>query len=195
IAVLGRPVVDDLAADIDVARRNLFEAGDHAQRGALAAARWAYQNDEFIVWNVEIDAAYGFAIVISHDYVMQRYFGHDLCFSALGGARGYFGYVIVHEKGINHEWRCGCEQRLSHQHSPFVNVGADQTCNSPNSENLLIRRIEKSHGVNECRPGNGKGDDHGGDDPGHRHRDEDLCQHLHVASTVNKSGLIPLLGD
>ena len=42
----------------------------------LAAARGADQHDEFVVGNVEIDAADGFDIVEALDHVTQRDFGH-----------------------------------------------------------------------------------------------------------------------
>jgi hypothetical protein len=38
VAILRRPVVDDFAADIDVAGGDFLEARDHAQRRRLAAA-------------------------------------------------------------------------------------------------------------------------------------------------------------
>ena len=43
VAILGREIVDDLAADHDLARGRLPEPGDHAQGGAFAAARRAHQ--------------------------------------------------------------------------------------------------------------------------------------------------------
>ena len=41
VAVARAHVVDDLAADLDVARIGVFEPGDRAQQRALAAARTA----------------------------------------------------------------------------------------------------------------------------------------------------------
>ncbi len=38
VAVLGRQIVDDAVADLERALADLLEAGDHAQRGRLAAA-------------------------------------------------------------------------------------------------------------------------------------------------------------
>ena len=76
VAVLGGPVVDDLAADENVARGDLLEAGDHAQRRRLAAAGRSDQHDEFVIRNVEIDVAHGIDIVETLDDVTQRYFRH-----------------------------------------------------------------------------------------------------------------------
>ncbi len=78
VAILGRQVVDDLAADKDVAGGQFFEARDHAQRRRLAAARRPDQHDEFVVGNVEIDAAHRLDIVETLDHVTQRDFGHFL---------------------------------------------------------------------------------------------------------------------
>ena len=58
VAVLRRHVVDDVAADRDLAAGDLLEPGDHAQRRALAAARRADQHDELLVGDVEVDAAH-----------------------------------------------------------------------------------------------------------------------------------------
>src|ERR671914_36362 len=46
VAVLRRHVVDEVAADEDLARGRLLEPGDHAQRRRLAAARGSDQHDE-----------------------------------------------------------------------------------------------------------------------------------------------------
>src|SRR6185437_4025146 len=49
VAILRGYVVDPAVADVDVARRGLFEAGDQAQRGALATARRTDENQELLV--------------------------------------------------------------------------------------------------------------------------------------------------
>ena len=54
-----RDVVDDLAADHDVAGRLLLEAGDDAQKGRLAAARRPEQHHEFAVPHGEADPVDG----------------------------------------------------------------------------------------------------------------------------------------
>ena len=76
VAVLRRQVVDHFAADQNIARGDFLEARDHAQRRAFAAARRADQHDEFVVRNVEIDAAHRFDIVEALGHVAQRDFGH-----------------------------------------------------------------------------------------------------------------------
>src|ERR1700761_2888626 len=44
--------------------------------------------------------------------------------SALGGARGQAGDVVVHQEGVDHERRRGSDERAGHQHAPLVDVGA-----------------------------------------------------------------------
>ena len=76
VAILRRPVVDDLAADIDVAGGDFLEARDHAQRRRLAAAGRADQHDELVIGNVEVDAAHDFDVIEALDHVTQRDFRH-----------------------------------------------------------------------------------------------------------------------
>ena len=54
VAVLGRHVVDALAVDEHVARGNVLQAGDHAHRRGLTAARRANEDDELLVVNGEV---------------------------------------------------------------------------------------------------------------------------------------------
>jgi hypothetical protein len=77
VAILRRQVVDDLAADQHVTRGDFLEARDHAQRRALAAARRADQHDQFVVRNIEIDAAHRVDSVEALGHVAQAYLGHD----------------------------------------------------------------------------------------------------------------------
>jgi hypothetical protein len=58
VAILGIEFVDDPAVDPDLARRDVFQAGDHAQQGALAAARGADEDDELAVGDFEVDAVH-----------------------------------------------------------------------------------------------------------------------------------------
>ncbi len=53
VAVLGLDVVDHLVADLQGAVRHGLEAGDHAQRRRLPAARRAQQHHELLVDDVE----------------------------------------------------------------------------------------------------------------------------------------------
>ena len=55
VALLRRHVVDDTVADADRALGYRFEPGDHPQRGGLAAARRADQDDELLVVDVEVE--------------------------------------------------------------------------------------------------------------------------------------------
>ena len=57
VALLGRHVVHDAAADADRALRDHLEPGDHAQRRRLAAPRRADEDDELLVLDGEIEGA------------------------------------------------------------------------------------------------------------------------------------------
>ncbi len=76
VAVLRRHVVDDVAADHDVAVADVLQARDHAQRGRLAAAGGADQHDELVVGDVEVDAAHGFDVVVTLNYLPQSNVSH-----------------------------------------------------------------------------------------------------------------------
>ena len=77
VAVLRRHVVDDVAADHDVAVGDVLEPRDHPQRGRLAAARRSDQHDELMVGDVEIDAAHRLDVVIALDHLTQRHVSHE----------------------------------------------------------------------------------------------------------------------
>ena len=72
----GRHVVDDVAADQDVAAGDVLQPRDHAQRRRLAAAGWADQHHEFVVGNIEIDAAHGLDFIVALDDLTQSDFRH-----------------------------------------------------------------------------------------------------------------------
>jgi predicted metal-dependent HD superfamily phosphohydrolase len=55
VAVAGRQVADLAGADADLAAADLFEAGDHAQQRGLAAARWADENHELPVGDIDAE--------------------------------------------------------------------------------------------------------------------------------------------
>ena len=59
VAVLRRHVVDDAAADRDRAVGDRLEARDHPQRGRLAAARRADEDEELAVLDVEREVLHG----------------------------------------------------------------------------------------------------------------------------------------
>ena len=66
VSVLGRNVIDALTVDVQVAARDIFQTGDHAQGGGLAAARRADQNDEFLVLNIQIKGLHGNDTFVGH---------------------------------------------------------------------------------------------------------------------------------
>ena len=67
VAVFRRHVVDDVAADEDLAVGDVLETRDHAQRRRLAAARWPHQHHELVVGDVEVDASHGLDLVVALD--------------------------------------------------------------------------------------------------------------------------------
>ena len=66
VAVFGRDVVDAAVADVQVAAGDLLEPCDHAQRGALAAARWSNEYQEFLVADLNVEVVDGgdFAVLL-----------------------------------------------------------------------------------------------------------------------------------
>ena len=58
VAVLGRHVVDALAIDEHIAGGDVLQAGDHAHRRGLTAARRANEDDELLVVNGEVEVLY-----------------------------------------------------------------------------------------------------------------------------------------
>ena len=55
VPILGRDVVDHAAADLDGARGDLLETGDHPEQGALAAARRPDQHHELALLDLQVD--------------------------------------------------------------------------------------------------------------------------------------------
>ena len=76
VAVLRRHIVDHLAVDHDLAVGDVLEAGDHAQGGRLAAAGRPDQHHEFLVGDVEIDAAHGLGLVEPLHHIAEQDLRH-----------------------------------------------------------------------------------------------------------------------
>ena len=55
VALRRLEAVDDSPINPDLSERNFFEARDHAQQGALAAARGPDDRDEFAVGNLHVE--------------------------------------------------------------------------------------------------------------------------------------------
>ena len=55
VAVLGIDVVHELAVDVELAPGDVLEAGDHAHRGGLAAARRADDDDELAIGDLKVE--------------------------------------------------------------------------------------------------------------------------------------------
>src|SRR5207302_9050258 len=56
VSVLGRPIVHEALADVDVARARLLQPCDQAEAGGLAASRGSHQHRELLVRDFERDA-------------------------------------------------------------------------------------------------------------------------------------------
>src|SRR6516162_5809785 len=105
------------------------------------------------------------------------------------------GNIVVHQKRIDNERRCGAEERPRHDLPPGIHVASDEGRNDSDRQYELIGRSGKCQRVYEIRPGDGKGEDHCRDNSRDRHGDENAKQHLDVTSTVNQRGLVQLLRD
>src|SRR4029078_453951 len=74
--VLRRDIVDNLAVDRDVSRGDLLKSRDHAQCCRLAAARGPDEDDEFLVGNLEVDAAHRLRVIEALDDLAKRNMSH-----------------------------------------------------------------------------------------------------------------------
>ena len=63
VAVLGRVLVDDVAADLQLALGDVLEPGDHPQRGRLPAARRPDEDHELAVGDLEVHVLDGLVAV------------------------------------------------------------------------------------------------------------------------------------
>ncbi len=91
VAVLGRHVVDDAVADHDAAFGDLFQAGQQAQAGGLAAARRADEDQEFLVGDLDVQVVDGDDVAEALEDMFVGYTGHRV-FSLLGA-----NHHITHE--------------------------------------------------------------------------------------------------
>jgi hypothetical protein len=69
-------VVDDAVVDPDLPFCDLLEAGEHAERSGLAAARRTDQHEEVTVADLERQALYGLDLVEALRHVGERDAGH-----------------------------------------------------------------------------------------------------------------------
>ena len=96
---------------MDFAAGDVLKPGDHAQRRAFTAAGRPDQHHEFLVGDLQVDAAHGLGTVEDLPEILEVYIRHAL---PLGGPGGEAGNVVVHQERIDdHWWRRG-EQRARH---------------------------------------------------------------------------------
>ena len=73
----GRLVVDDLAADLQLAVGDVLQPGDHPQRGRLPAAGRADEDHELAVGDVEVHILDGLvAVAVALGDVLECDLGH-----------------------------------------------------------------------------------------------------------------------
>ncbi len=78
IAILGGHIVDDAVADADLAVGDLLQAGQHAEAGALATARGADEDDEFLIGNFDVQIVDGDDIAITLEDMFEGDAGHGI---------------------------------------------------------------------------------------------------------------------
>ena len=76
VALVGGQLVDGLVAQVDFALVRGLKAGDHAQRGGLAAAGGAQQGHELARLDVQVDGIHGLEGLVGLG--VQIYFGYAL---------------------------------------------------------------------------------------------------------------------
>ncbi len=76
IAIFGGNVIDQPIANVKVAFRDLFEAGNHPQNRSFATARWTNQNHEFAIEDFEIHILDDFDITKALRNVFQAHRCH-----------------------------------------------------------------------------------------------------------------------
>ena len=64
VALFRRQLVDDAVADEDLTVRDVFEPGDHAQRGRLAATRRADEHEKLAVRDLQRQVMHGVKAVL-----------------------------------------------------------------------------------------------------------------------------------
>jgi hypothetical protein len=55
ISVLGLNVIHELAVDLELTGRDVFQTCDHSQSGGLSASGRAYENDEFFIGDFHVE--------------------------------------------------------------------------------------------------------------------------------------------
>ena len=77
VAILGSNVVDEFVADVELTVGDLFETSNHSQGGGFSAAGRTYENDKFLIFDVQAEIAYSsYAAGINLVNVFQSYACH-----------------------------------------------------------------------------------------------------------------------
>src|SRR5690606_37008340 len=75
-AITRGDLVHDLAVDFQLAARDFFKSGNHAQKRGLTASRRPYEHDEFAIIDVEVHALDDARVAIVLFQVDQAKFSH-----------------------------------------------------------------------------------------------------------------------
>src|SRR5437764_13053525 len=84
--------------------------------------------------------------------------------SALDGAGGEAGDVVLHEERIDEGDGHGAQQRPGHQLAPVEGVAADELADDPDRHGAHVGTAEKEQRVEKLVLREGKGEDAGGDE-------------------------------
>jgi len=76
VPILGRHVVDQPIADVDIALGDLLQASQQAQRGGLAAARRTDKDQELLVSDFDVEVVDRDDVTKTLGYVLVRYVCH-----------------------------------------------------------------------------------------------------------------------
>jgi hypothetical protein len=72
ITVLRENVIDETIVDVDLTLGDIFETSDHTKGGGLTATGRSYQDDEFLIGNLETEVRYShYAAVILLKYMLK----------------------------------------------------------------------------------------------------------------------------
>ena len=109
VAAVRRCVRDVPAVDPYASRRGRDQAGDHAQRGRLAAARGAEDGEHPAAFHGEVDAAYGGAVLAGVH--LGQSVEHQVAGAAVAGRRAVHRRVVLRRVVL----RCVTYRRVSHR--------------------------------------------------------------------------------
>src|SRR5881628_3287593 len=91
------------------------------------------------------------------------FFSGLLAFDGAGEA----GHVVLDEERVYERNRHGPEERPRHELTPEIDIAADQLGHHAHGNGLSLRRGDEDQRIDELVPGEGEGEDAGGQDARH----------------------------